>query len=383
MRRYQIAALLLLAGTVAAAQVPNSSQSDQPSGNSPEAGAHSPSASETPTAPSALKPGVTITGKPLHSEPPLPKLPPDEFTNCASYQAGMGQSQAVRGGGTGLPDLVTLEGCELQMEWEKNVLLRACINVGGKTAPPRIVQACTESLDHNILPDYERSFLFANRAQAYLALGYKQRALEDYDVAIKSASLLPANERFVLFASRADAYLSLGYKQRALDDYGAAIKSAPHNAALYYNRGVVFIAQANYEAALQDFDTALKFDSKFLPALRQRAKIYATRGNLGGALADYSEAIRLQPQTALLWSDRGRVELGQHQYGSAIEDEAHAIQLDPKLASAYYLRSVAFGYSGDRAKAVGDLRTAVGLDPSLANYVTIKGKTVVLGLPPL
>src|SRR5581483_8411385 len=160
------------------------------------------------------------------------------------------------------------------------VVLAACIDRDGKTAPPRIVQACTESLDHDILPDYERSFLFANRAQAYLALGYKQRALDDYAAAIKSAYLLPANERFVLFASRADAYLTLGDKQRALDDYNAAIKSAPHNAALYYNRGVVLVALADYEPALQDFGTALEFDSGFLPALRQRAKIYAARGNL-------------------------------------------------------------------------------------------------------
>jgi tetratricopeptide (TPR) repeat protein len=127
----------------------------------------------------------------------------------------------------------------------------------------------------------------------------------------------------------------------------------------------------------------LEFDSKFVPALRQRAEIYAARGNLTSALADYSEAIRIQPKTAALWSDRGHVDLGQHKYGDAIDDEAHAIQLDPKLASAYYLRSVAFGDSGDRTNAVRDLRTAVGLDPSLANYVTIKGKTVVLELPPL
>ena len=380
---YQVAAILLLAGTVAAAQVPNSAPSDQSAERPPKAGTHSPAASETSAPPSTLKPGVTITGKPLHSEPQLPKLPLGEFANCVGYQAGMGQSQALPGGGTGLPDLTTLEACELRMDWEKNALLGACIDRDGKTPPPRIAQACTESLDHDLLPDYERSFLFANRAQAYLALGYRQRALDDYDAAIKSAYLLPANERFLLFASRADAYLSLGYKQRALEDYNAAIESAPHDAALYYNRGVVFIAQANYEAALQDFDTTLKFDSRFLPALRQRAKLYAARGNLAGALADYSQAIHLEPQTALLWSDRGQVELGQHAYGSAIEDEAHAIQLDPKLACAYYLRSVAFGYSGDRAEAVRDLRTAVGLDPSLANYVTIKGKTVVLGLPPL
>jgi hypothetical protein len=62
---------------------------------------------------------------------------------------------------------------------------------------------------------------------------------------------------------------------------------------------------------------------------------------------------------------------------------AQAIQLDPRLARAYYLRSIAFGSLRDRVHAVSDLRTAAGLDASLAGYVTIKGKTVSIGLPPL
>lgn len=347
----QFPILLLLAAMAAAAQVPNAGQ--------------------TP-APAILKPGVTVTGKPLHPAPPLPKLPPDEFTSC----------ERMLGAG-GNPHGWQVEECEVELALEKNTVLDDCYDLKGKIAPHRVIQACTEALDKNILEDPERSFVFVGRADAYFALGDRQRALADYDAAIKSAPLLPANERFLLFGPRADDYLALGNKQRALDDYNAAIKSAPDNAALYYNRGIVFIAQADYAAALQDFDTALKLDSKFVPALRQRARIYAVRDNLGGALADYSAAIRLQPDTAALWSDRGQVDLDQHEYGNAIEDEAHAIQLDPKLASAYYLRSVAFGDSGDRAQAVRDLRTAVGLDPSLAAYVTIKGKTVELRLPPL
>lgn len=373
--------VLLLAGTMAAAQAP--SQNAQPAGGAPNASTQSPAAGEPAASP--LNPGVTITGKPLHSEPPLPKLPPQEFMNCLRPQAGMGMSQDRLGGagGTDLPDLMTLQSCELQMDWEKDAVLRDCINLTGKTESPRIVQACSESLDHDILPLNQRAFLLANRAQAYFAMGYKQRALDDYDAAVKSARLLPVNEQFLVFASRANAYLALGDKERALDDYAAAIKSAPRNAALYYNRGVVLLEQASYDAALQDFDTALRLDSKFVPALRQRAKLHATRGNLAGAVADYSEAIRLQPKTAALWSDRGLVNLSRHEYGDAVQDEAQAIQLDPKLASAYYLRSVALGDVGKGQEAVTDLRTAIGLDPSLAHYVTITGKTVVLKLPPL
>jgi tetratricopeptide (TPR) repeat protein len=364
---WKVSALVLLASVAVEAQVPNSNQNLTPSDSPPHANPNSAFGSTTPTAPSVLKPGVTITGKPQHSEPPLPKLPGREFMNCINM---------IGGGG-----LWSLEDCELKMNLEKLTVLRACVE--GKSTPRRAVQACTESLDHNILPIYKRSFLFANRAQADLALGHKQRALADCNAAVKSTYLLPRNEQFLTFASCADAYFTLGYNQRALDDYNAAIKSAPHNAALYYNRGVVFEAQATFQAALQDFDAALGVNPKFVPALRQRAKIYADRGNFAGALADYSEAIRLQPKTAELWSDRGELDLSQHEYGSAIEDETQAIRLDPKLASAYYLRSVAFGDSGHRAGAVRDLHTAVVLDPSLAAYVTITGKTVALGLPPL
>ena len=370
---WQVSVLLLLAGMAAGAQVPNSSQNVQPSDSSPEAKTKSTAASNATTALSTLKPGVTVTAKRPGSEPPLPKLPADEFINC----------ERKLGVGTFLPEPWQESQCEFEMDQEKNTVLKACYDLDGKTAPRRVIQACTEALDHNILEVPQQSFLFVSRADAYFALGYKQTALDDYSAAINMAHLLPASERFLLYAPRADEYFALGKKRRALDDYDAAIKSAPRNATLYYNRGVVFVAQANYDAALQDFDTALKLNSEFVPALRQRAKIYATRGDLAGALTDYSEAVRLQPKTAALWSDRGEVDLGQHEYGSAIKDEANAIQLDPKLASAYYLRSVAFGNLGDRAEAVRDLRMAVGLDPSLAGYATIKGKTVVLRLPPL
>ena len=82
-------------------------------------------------------------------------------------------------------------------------------------------------------------------------------------------------------------------------------------------------------------------------------------------------------------SERGYLGVRQHDYESAIRDEARAIQLDPRLARAYFLAGVAFGDLGNHANAVSDIRTAVDLDPSLVRYVTIKGKTVSLALPPL
>ena len=57
--------------------------------------------------------------------------------------------------------------CEHQLNWEKHIVIEACINRSGNTAPPRVIQACTESLDRKILQGHERFFLFANRAAVF------------------------------------------------------------------------------------------------------------------------------------------------------------------------------------------------------------------------
>ena len=324
--------MLLLGWMPAAAQVTSSNQDTQPPGSAPGA-----------NTPSTLESGVTITGKKPNAGKPLPNLPRDEFRECTRQRMGLANPDATTFDITGMATTTWL--CETQRSYEMQVVIDACLDRSGKTTLPRIIQACTESMDHK---------------------------------------LLESDQLFFLVGSRAGAYFASGDWQHALDDYGAAIKLAPHYGELYYDRGVVYASQANDAAALQDFAVAMALDRKLVvPGLLRRARIYIAQGNMSGALADYSKAISLRPKTALLWSDRGYVDLGQHDYQDAVKDEAQAIELDPKLARAYYLRGVAFGDLGDRVNAVGDLRAAVGIDASLARYVLIQGKNVTLTLPPL
>jgi Flp pilus assembly protein TadD len=332
--------VLLLVGMTAAAHVENSIQSSQSPSSQPAENATPPSASETPTTATKVSPEITVTGKAPHDEPSLPALPPDEFTDCMKQNGLNGLEQ----NGVMQLDPRLLVVCEAKLAWEQRIVVEACINRDGKSALRRVIQACTESLDHKI---------FQGR------------------------------DRYYLFAGRADAYFAQGDKPRALDDYNEAVKLAPKNAKLHYNRGVFYAAQFDGEAALRDFNIALSINPKLIPALQQRAKIYLTQDNFGGALADYSEAVRLQPKTAALWSERGYVCLRLRDYEGAIKDEAEAIRLDPKLARAYFLRGAAYGDLGNSPNAVSDILTAVRLDPSLDRYVSTKGKTASLTLPPL
>jgi Tfp pilus assembly protein PilF len=312
-------AVLLLAGMGAAAQSPT-----------PPDGATAQGASQAPN------PEITVTGKAPHGEPPLPELPPDEFSDCMRDHGALDLSNPSAMG--------ALAVCSAKLDWERHTVIDKCVNQDGKSTPAMAVQACTESLEHKILQGRDRIYIYVNRAEAYVAAGDRQRAL---------------------------------------DDYNDALKLAPENAKLYYNRGVFYAMQPDGEAALRDLNTALSINPKFVAALQQRAKIYLTQDNFGGALADYSEAVRLQPKTAVLWSERGYVYLRHRDYDSAIKDEAEAIRLDPKLARAYFLRGAAFGDLGNSPNAVSDLVTAVGLDPSLDHYVSTKGKSASITLPPL
>jgi tetratricopeptide (TPR) repeat protein len=333
--------VLLFVGMAAGAQVPNSNQNGQSPGSPPAENTTPPSASETPTTQPMITPGVTVTGTPPHAEPPL--LAPDKFTKCYAMNNINGSASAGNNGEEGI-NWAGIVICEAELARDTRIVIDKCINRDGKSAPPVAIQACTELLDRKLLEGHDRFYPFVNRAMAYYAQGDKQHAL---------------------------------------DDYNTAVKLAPKYAQPYYYRGVFYAAQTDVDAALRDFDTALSLNPKLVPALRERAKIHKTRNDFSGALADYSEAIRLAPKTAALWSDRGYLCLLQHDYENAIKDEAQAIQLDPKLARAWFLRGAAYGDVGDSPNAVNDVKTAVGIDPSLSRYISIKGKAVTLGLPPL
>jgi Tfp pilus assembly protein PilF len=337
---YLMAALLPLAGAAMGTQAADPAHSGAPSDNPPATGAASQPSSGTSAAPETLKSGVTINGKPLHGEQPLPKLPPDEFVKCYRMSAGYPEP----GSGSILESLIPMSICDHQRQWEEHTVIAACLYpVHGET-PPRMVQACTETLGHE---------------------------------------LLAPNQRYYVFAARAAGYFANGDPQHALADYDAAIKLDPHEAKLYYNRATVLAAQSDGNAALQAVDTAIGLDDKLVPALLLRAKIDDARHDFGGAHASYSQAIPLQPKNALLWGERGAVCIHQRDYQNAITDETQAILLQPNLAPAYFLRADALANVGKRADAVSDLHTAVDLDPSLANYVTIQNRTVSLRLPPL
>src|ERR1700733_7501903 len=208
--------ILLLAGMAAGAQVPNSNQNGQSPDSPPVQSATPPAATQAPTQQPMITPGVTVTGTPPRAEPSLPKIPPDQFTDCYAESKTKGPETL---------DFLAMKLCQVQLARDERIVINKCTNHDGKSAPPVIIQACTELAGRNLLWGHERFYMCVDRAMGYVAQGDKQHAL---------------------------------------DDYNTAVKVAPKYAEPYYYRGLFYAGQSDVDAALRDFGTALSLKPRFI-----------------------------------------------------------------------------------------------------------------------
>jgi tetratricopeptide (TPR) repeat protein len=78
------------------------------------------------------------------------------------------------------------------------------------------------------------------------------------------------------FNTRGFAYAKKGDFERALEDYNAAIRFNPLNAVFYANRGYVYEAQKKKKDAIDEFKTALRFDPSLTEAMNALKRLEPT-----------------------------------------------------------------------------------------------------------
>lgn len=181
-----------------------------------------------------------------------PNLPPDHFIRCEWNQVGVHPRIDAA-------ELTLLTSCEAQLLAQKRKVLEVCLKPGANVGPPRVIQACTESLDRDLLQDEARALVLATRAQAYFAYGRLRQAGADYS---------------------------------------SAIRLIPRNADLYYERGQVSLGQRNYEGAVADEAQAIQFAPRLARAYFVRSVALGDLGNQAKAFNDLRTAISLEPALA-------------------------------------------------------------------------------------
>jgi tetratricopeptide (TPR) repeat protein len=230
------------------------------------------------------------------------------------------------------------------------------------------INYCTQAIESGQLSGKGLAFAFYRRGNAYSEKGDYDRAIPDYDQAVR---LNPSHAN--AFSNRGVAYAHKGDYDQAILDYAEAIRLNPNHADAFSNRGVAYARKGDYDQAIQNYDEAIRLNPNHANALYDRGNAYRRKGDYDRAILDYDEAIRLNPNHANAFSNRGIAYGRKGDYDRAIQNYDEAIRLNPRHANALYNRGNAHRRKGDYDHAVQDYDQVIRLNPKHADAYSNRG----------
>lgn len=161
--------------------------------------------------------------------------------------------------------------------------------------------------------------------------------------------------------NRGNAYGRKGEDEKALRDYEQAIRFNPANAGAYVNRGLIYANRGDHDAAVQDYNEALRFDPKMYQALYNRGLSRRDDGDLESAERDLTEVIRLNSKFAPAYVNRAMINLRKGRLDRALSDYASVAKIDPTIGEIYAGRALVYLKKRAYARADANLEKATQL----------------------
>lgn len=192
------------------------------------------------------------------------------------------------------------------------------------------------------LKDFDKSPVAAAtylaRANAWNAKQDYEHAIEDYEKALwfckkENAELGPRHAQ--IYNCRGAAYLAHGDQDKALADFDEALKLNDTDPTIYFNRGNVWKAREEYAKAIRDYDRALRLDANYLAAYNNRGSVWFSKEDYDKALADYDQVLQRDPKNLKARYNRANAWEAKGKYEEAVADFNTIRLLDPKFADAY------------------------------------------------
>ena len=131
----------------------------------------------------------------------------------------------------------------------------------------------------------------------------------------------------VAFTNRGLAYKKKGQWDKAIADYDEAIRLKPDFVFAFNNRGNAYYYKGQFDRAIADFNNAIRLKPDLAEAFGNRGNVYRKKGQFDRAIEDYNKAIRLSPENARSFADRGLAYEKKGELIQAIRDfkKAHAL----------------------------------------------------------
>ncbi|MGC9970205.1 MAG: tetratricopeptide repeat protein [Bryobacteraceae bacterium] len=228
--------------------------------------------------------------------------------------------------------------------------------------PDVAIPACTAAIGSGQLSGADLASASLDRGIAYLAKEDYDRAIRDFDQAIRGKPDLAA-----AFENRCKANLRKHDDARALPDCEQAIRLDPKAALPVYGRGMIRFNSGDYERATLDIEQAIRLDPKLAAAYSGRAALHIRRGQYDQAIQDYGQVLRLGPD-ARGYYGRGWCYVRKGDYESALRDFEQAIRLQPNSAQGYSGRGYVHIKRHEYDQAIQDYDQALRLRPDAKDY---------------
>jgi tetratricopeptide (TPR) repeat protein len=231
--------------------------------------------------------------------------------------------------------------------------------IAGCTALIQAGQDTTENL----------SVIYNNRGSANVSKRAYDRAIQDYDEAIRLSPSIAYNYR-----ERGKAYYDKRDYDRAIQDLNEAIRLSPNDTSALNSRGLAYYYKNDPNRAIQDFNEVIRLSPSDAQTYNNRGNAYDVKDDHDRSIQDFNEAIRLNPKDAHAYNNRGGAFAVKGDDDRAIQDFNEAINLNPNFATAYYGRGLAYNNKGDYARAIQDFNEAIRLQPNFGYAYEKRGE---------
>jgi tetratricopeptide (TPR) repeat protein len=168
----------------------------------------------------------------------------------------------------------------------------ACVILAASLAwAPLCLAGALDDMETDMAGDNIASGLAAH------ARGDHDGAIARYTLAIDSKAL-DKESLAIAYNNRGNAYDDKGQSDKALADYDQAIRLSPAFSEAFYNRAFARHRLGQYEQALQDYDRVLFLEPDLASGYFNRSFTQAALGRYDRAVADVGKALQLSPGNA-------------------------------------------------------------------------------------
>ena len=141
--------------------------------------------------------------------------------------------------------------------------------------------------------------VYLERARVFERLRQNQRALSNYDQALK---LDPDN--FEILFPKVLLLYRIGQFEESLQTIEKAIDLQPEHPEVWYYNGIILEKMERYEEALITLDTDLLVDNEDLKSWNAKAAILLKLERINEAIKAFDEIIRLDPNDIYSWTNK-------------------------------------------------------------------------------